>query len=561
MRFYSVSVIPQHAISGAIMKWRGRDVPAMTKWRWAAELLQMTSSFFQRNWNWLARKDNRGRVTTIAVAASAVIAAMTFMVLLLTPANEVRMSVSDFQDALERRVKEVRNDLATAHGEERIRLENENTEITRQLADVQSAYAERQELIGELEASLARLSTNVDDDGLADARAALEAGDLSKADALLAAIEARADVAVARAAEVAFRRGQIAATQIRWGEAAAHFDKAARLDPVYDHLKQAGGFARRSGRYETALRHLRDLLDITRREYGEGSPKTGTALGSFANLLTDMGRYEEAEPLYRRALEVGRETLDELHPDYAARLNNLANLLVNTGRYEEAEQLYRQALELGRVTLGEGHPDYAIRLNNLANLLVSTGRYEEAEPLYRRALEVGGMTLGEEHPEHATRLSNLATLLAATGRHGEAEPLFRQAVEIGRETLGERHPEYATRLNNLGSLLKDMRRHEEAKTLFRQALEISRETLGEGHPGYAIRLNNLAGVLATTGRFQEAETLYREALEVFRAALGDDHARTRRIAKNYARLLRARFPDSAALAQLRVEFGEDVGVP
>ena len=448
------------------------------------------------------------------------------------------MSVSDFQDALERRAEEVRNDLATAHGEERIRLDSENAEVARQLADVQAAYAERQERIGELEASLSRLSTGVDDDGLADARTALEAGDFSKADALLAAIEARADVAVARAAEAAFRRGQVAATQIRWGEAADHFDKAARLDPVYDHLDQAGTFAWRVGRYAAALRHFGDLLELSRRDYGEGSPKTAAALNSLANLLRAMGRYEEAEPLYRQALEIGRETLGEGHPDYATRLNNLATLLVATGRHEEAEALYRQALKIGRETLGEGHPKYAIWLNNLANLLVVTGRHEEAEPLYRQALEIGRETLGERHPDYATRLSNLATLLAATGRHEEAEPLFQQALEIGRETLGERHPEYATRLNNLASLLKDMRRYEEAEPLYRQALEISRETLGEGHPDYATRLNNLAGLLAATGRYEEAKRLYREALEVVRAALGDDHASTRRVAGNYALLLR-----------------------
>ena len=103
-----------------------------------------------------------------------------------------------------------------------------------------------------------------------------------------------------------------------------------------------------------------------------------------------------------------------------------------------------------------------------------------------------------------------------------------------------------------------MRRRE---TLFRQALEISRETLGEGHPDYATRLNNLAGLLAATDRYEEAEPLSREALEVLRAALGDDHASTRRVAGNYARLLRARFPDSPALAQLRAAFGEDIGVP
>ena len=265
------------------------------------------------------------------------------------------MPMSDFQDALERRAEEVRNDLATAHGEERIRLENEKAEIARQLADVQAAYAERQERIAELEASLARFSNDVDDDLLAEVRAALEAGDFSLADDLLAAIEASADVAVARAADAAFQRGQIAATQIRWGEAAAHFDKAARLDPVYDHLDQAGTFAWRAGRYAAALRHFGDLLELSRRDHGEGSPKTAAALNSLANLLRAMGRYEEAEPLYRQALEISRETLGEGHPDYATRLNNLAGLLAATGRYEEAKPLYRETLEVLRAALGDDH--------------------------------------------------------------------------------------------------------------------------------------------------------------------------------------------------------------
>ena len=429
------------------------------------------------------------------------------------------MSVSDFQEALERRAEEVRNDLAIAHGAERIRLENENAEVARQLADVQAAYAERQQRIGELEESLARLSTEVDNKALAEARTALEAGDFSKADALLAAVVARADVAVSRAAEAAFRRGKIAATQIRWGEAAAHFDKAARLDPVYNHLKQAGRFARLSGRYPTALRHLRDLLDISRRDYGETSRETGVALNELAILLARTGRREEAEPLYWKALELFRETHGERHPEYAALLNNLANLLAKSGRHAEAEPLYRQALEVSRATQGARHPDYAVRLSNLAVLLARTGRRQEAEPLYRQALEVSRATLGERHPDYADRLGNLATLLAHTGRREEAERLFRQALQVIRATLGERHPDYA------------------------------------------FWLSNLAALLAHTGRHEEAEPLYRQALEIFRVALGDHHPTTRRTARNYARLLRARFSDSTALAQLRAAFGEDIGAP
>ena len=479
----------------------------------------MMRGLIQRTWRWLACNNNRGRVMVIATVVGVLIAGMTFVALLQTPASEVRMSVSGFQDALERRAEEVRIDLATAHGEERIRLQNEIAEVARQLADLQAAYSERQQRAGEVESSLVRLSTHVDDDGLADARTALDAGDFSKADDLLEAIEARAAVTVAHAAEAAFRRGQIAATQIRWGEAAIYFDKAARLDPVYEHLKLAGSFAWRSGRYPAALRHIEDLLELSRREYGERSPETGTALNMLATVLADAGRYEEAEPLHRQALEIGRETLGQEHPDYAARLNNLATLLAEAGRYEEAEPLYRQALEIGRETLGKRHPDYAIRVNNFANLLAKTGRYEKAERLYRQALEIGRETLGEGHPNYATALNNFAAFLMTTGRYEEAAPLYRQALEIGRETLGE------------------------------------------GHPDHADRLNNLANLLVKKGQHEEAERLYRQALEIVRDALGDDHAKTRGMAWNHAWLLRAQFPDSLELDELRAAFGEDIGLP
>ena len=75
---------------------------------------------------------------------------------------------------------------------------------------------------------------------------------------------------------------------------------------------------------------------------------------------------------------------------------------------------------------------------------------------------------------------------------------------------------------------------------------------------YAVSLNNLARVLEATGRYAEAEPLYQQAVEIVRTALGDEHPNTRRVAGNYRRLLRARFPDNPVLAELNAVLGEDV---
>ena len=170
------------------------------------------------------------------------------------------MSEKTLRTMLKNQRQELIEGLERANGEERIRLENELKEINRQLADVESAHVDALSKIRELEAALARLGRDIGDDRLAEIRAAMAAGDFSKADALLAEIEEGTKTAVVRAAEAAYQRGEIAALQIRWDEAATHFYKAAHLDPTYNHLNQAGVFARRAARYKSALHHFEQLL-------------------------------------------------------------------------------------------------------------------------------------------------------------------------------------------------------------------------------------------------------------------------------------------------------------
>ena len=58
------------------------------------------------------------------------------------PGGEVRLSVKDFQAELEKRGQQVEQRLAQAHGDERRLLENDLTEVNRQLANIEPAYAE-----------------------------------------------------------------------------------------------------------------------------------------------------------------------------------------------------------------------------------------------------------------------------------------------------------------------------------------------------------------------------------------------------------------------------------
>ncbi len=442
---------------------------------------------------------------------------------------------------------------------ERETLLAEKAAVAEKLQNLETSYAKAQETITGLREAAERYGNSLGAEKLEEARRIFADGDFDAADSLFARVEDEGDLEIERTAAAAFQRGKIAEEQVRWADAAEHYAKAARLVPTFAHHRQDWDFAWKLGRYEQALAISKALSETAVLEFGEESHETVTALSCRALSLRDLGRYEEAEPLYRQALEIGKATIGEGHPGYATCLNNLASLLQDMGRHAAAEPLFRQAMEIDAKTIGTAHPDYATHLNNLAGLLQDMGRHDEAEPLFRQAMEISGNTLGTAHPAYATRLNNLALLLQDMGRYDEAGPLYRQALEIGAKTIGTAHPDYAAGLNNLAGLLKEMGRIEEARPLLDEAVAIWRKSLGEDHPTYATGLWWKADFANAGGDWGAARGDYSAAYAVYIRVMGEDHPETKKLANQYARFLRAQFPDDPALAELEAAFGPDIG--
>ncbi|WP_299616752.1 tetratricopeptide repeat protein, partial [uncultured Tateyamaria sp.] len=282
---------------------------------------------------------------------------------------------------------EIEAELATAPDEEKEQLRARIAELERQIADPEPALADAKARIADLETRLERLGNEIGGDRLAEARAALEKGDYSVADDLFAEVEARTEMEVQNAARAAFGRGEIAEAEVRWGEAAEHYAKAARLEPGVNTCHKAADFAWRSGKFAAALQWGEDALKLARAD--DDPIQLALMLDRSATYKQWSGDYSAAAPNFHEALEMRRRVLGDRHYDVASSLNNLAALLQNTGRFEDAEPLFREALEIGREVLDDRHPNVATQLNNLAILLQATGRFEEAEPLYREALEIG----------------------------------------------------------------------------------------------------------------------------------------------------------------------------
>src|SRR2546430_2246300 len=208
----------------------------------------------------------------------------------------------------------------------------------------------------------------------AEAEKAIEAGELAKADALLADVETEQkralDRLAANAADTSARRGEIALTQLRDGEAAKYFANAAAvfapgsahedkrisyLQKEASALYQQGDELGDNGALFSAIERRRRLLELISRErsplaWATTQSTLGMALSALGERESGTARLEEAVTAYREALK--ERTREGLPLAWAGSQNNLGIALSTLGeresgtaQLEEAVTAYREALK------------------------------------------------------------------------------------------------------------------------------------------------------------------------------------------------------------------------
>ena len=244
-----------------------------------------------------------------------------------TPVGHITLTLDDYETRLRKRQTELREDLAAAHAGEKAQLQAQIDELTTRRANPEAAFAAFKTRIEELEAQLGNAESQLEQ----DARDALDAGDLDRAEDLFAQIQHAQDMAIKKAADAAFARGQIAEEQIRWSDALTHYADAARLSPNFKTLHNHWKLLWKLGEYQAALPIADQLETAAISEFGTDSEQHATALNCRAVIFSFIGQFNEAEPLYRQAIDILEATTPD-HPNTTAARANLDTLLAQMGK-------------------------------------------------------------------------------------------------------------------------------------------------------------------------------------------------------------------------------------
>lgn len=162
---------------------------------------------------------------------------------------------------------------------------------------------------------LADIRAHLSDTQCARLRLMLASGNTTKADQLLAEIEASSDNPILLA-EVAYQRGQLADDEACYLEAYAHYQRAVQHVPNNSlYLIQAGILAYFLDQRDQAMMYFtRALTAYPETERAEDSD-LASACTYIGMMWEDAGEYDNAIRYYEQAHNIYNQELGENHPD------------------------------------------------------------------------------------------------------------------------------------------------------------------------------------------------------------------------------------------------------
>jgi tetratricopeptide (TPR) repeat protein len=249
---------------------------------------------------------------------------------------------------------------------------------------------------------------------------------------------------------------------------------------------------RLQGRYHDARDLGEEAWDYGKERLGSDHFATlRTATGLSVALRRIAPSREDAMRIGEEVLEISRRKFGNRNPDTMAAAVNVTNIRRTNGLVDEAKDLAEETAREYPHVYGPEHPYSYGCIGNLGLMYRVTGDPERARLRNEEALSGLDARLGRDHDISLVIALNLASDLAELGEIGAARALGEDTFRRVKKVLGTTHPLTLAAAANLALDLK-------AEGASEAATELSAETL-RGYEG-TLSLNHPDAVVAAEGR-------------------------------------------------------------
>jgi tetratricopeptide (TPR) repeat protein len=280
--------------------------------------------------------------------------------------------------------------------------------------------------------------------------------------------------------------------------------------PLMTSLTHLALWKSRNFDLEQTDRHLKRVLAIGSRMYGEEHPALVAPLMMAGDNARSMGKLDEAEQIYSRMHEMASRLYGPKHYAVSSSLHGLAEVNEMRGEYGKAEMNYLMASDV---------------LDELRKKVVPTNEEEKA-------------IVKELHDNYYDIRAGLGVMYDLWKKYDKAQQVNREVFFWRPDVRRPDHPFYASYLHPSKSLLnvpmidrpdiktqeEEMRvRQKEAESLmtatsyltrYGKVLDLQTRNLGEFHRGVAGALHLMAHVHTEIGDVVSAEKVLKRLLSI-----------------------------------------------
>ena len=279
--------------------------------------------------------------------------------------------------------------------------------------------------------------------------------------------------------------------------------------------------------YADELNLRNDIVERTKKFYGEDALETFDALKDLALAYQNSYRFDEALAIRKDTLKKCKALFGEYHKATATAMYFMANTLSDMGKYHEAlsydYETYMDRLGL----LGTGDTDTIRAAENLAASYADTGSYKTALFYIKKAQEYVAKIYDEEDEEIVEESLDIdvskAAILDDLEKYEEALELYRKAENAYEKRFGTDHEKTLTVIRKQSLVLNHMGEHEKANSNLKRLLAVEKQSFGTDNRETLRTMTGLAGVLNGMGEYEEAKKLYELVLDKKRIFYGEKH--------------------------------------
>jgi tetratricopeptide (TPR) repeat protein len=217
-----------------------------------------------------------------------------------------------------------------------------------------------------------------------------------------------------------------------------------------DNLRSMGLVLEHEGKFDEALKLLKDSLAVREKLTGAEHPAVATASSSVGNAYIMKAQFAEARPYQERALAIRLKLLGPQHPDTSKSYHNLAICLSHLGERARAVEYLEKALDVDSAVFGPHSDSTAQTRMTLGKAWFADHHPQQAREAAQIALEDLTQAFGADAPATSPTVLLLARIALAEGQLPEALGYFQRGLAIRAKQMGNNHEVLADYLTGIG---------------------------------------------------------------------------------------------------------------